>query len=109
MSQKFFNIFKGAVSEFASHKGLPYLLVYNLAHGRIKSVSAKDYKTIFGEEPPYQETQRVDGKYFRGMVRLWFFLNGDATQKDIYREFRARIRESKPKHGGFRVVMVGFS
>jgi hypothetical protein len=95
MLQKFFNIFKGAVSEFASDKGLPYLLVYNLAHGRIKSVSAKDYKKIFGEEPPYQETQRVDGKYFRGMVRLWLFLNGDTTQKDIYRELYQGKKHSK--------------
>jgi len=95
MLQKFFNIFKGAVSGFASDKGLPYQLVYNLAHGRIKSVSAKDYKTIFGEKPPYQETQRVDGKYFRGMVRLWLFLNGDTTQKDIYRELYPGNKLSK--------------
>jgi len=95
MLQKFFNIFKGTPSEFASHKGLSYLLVYNLAHGRIKSLSAKDYERIFGEEPPYQETQRVDGKYFRGMVRLWLFLNSGVTQKDIYRELYPSKKPSK--------------
>lgn len=82
----FMNILKGTVSELASERGLPYGLVYNLAHGRIKSVSAEVYERIFGEETPYQESGRVDGEYFREMVRLWLFLNGDATKKDLYGE-----------------------
>ena len=48
----FLNIFRGKVSEFAREKGLPYHLVYNLVHGRIKTLSARDYKRIFGKEPP---------------------------------------------------------
>jgi hypothetical protein len=47
----------------------------------------RDYKIIFGEDPPIQETERVDGKYFRKMVKLWLFLNDDVTEADLYREF----------------------
>jgi len=82
-----FRIFHGKVSELAAEKGLPYALVYNLAHGRIRSLSARDYRIIFGEEPLYQEPERVDGVYFRGMVRLWLFLHDDITEADLYREF----------------------
>lgn len=87
ISHFFLNIFRGTVSEFAHGKGLPYRLVYNLVHGRIKSVSARDYERIFGEKPPDRQLQRADGKYFRDMVRLWLFLNHDAKKKDLYKEF----------------------
>jgi hypothetical protein len=80
-------IFEGDVSEFSAHKGLPYSLIYNLVHGRINSLSAADYRRIFGESPPDQETERVSGEYFRGLVRLWLFLNDHATKKDLYVEF----------------------
>ena len=80
-------ISNGKVSELAKDLGLPYELVYNLVHGRINSLSADNYKIIFGEEPPYQALKRVDGAYFRGMVRLWLYLNDDATEADLYREF----------------------
>lgn len=80
-------ISNGKVSELAKDLGLPYELVYNLVHGRINSLSADNYKIIFGEEPPYQALKRVDGAYFRGMVRLWLYLNDDATKADLYREF----------------------
>ena len=86
-SHFFLNILKGTVSEFAHEKGLPYSVVYNLLHGRIKSISARDYKRIFGEKPPDGQLERVDGKYFREMVRLWLFLNHDAKKKDLYKEF----------------------
>jgi hypothetical protein len=75
------------VSELAKDLGLPYELVYNLIHGRINSLSSENYKIIFGEEPPYQALKRVDGAYFRGMVRLWLYLNDDETKEDLYREF----------------------
>ena len=68
-------------------RGLSYTLVYNLAHGRIRTLSARDYKIIFGEDPPLQETERVDGEYFRGMVKLWLFLNNEVSEADLYREF----------------------
>ena len=86
-SRFFMNIFKSTVSEFAHKKGLPYSIVYNLVHGRIKSISARDYERIFAEKPPDRHLERVDGKYFREMVRLWLFLNHDAKKKDLYKEF----------------------
>jgi hypothetical protein len=85
---KFFkDIFRGKVSELAVEKGLPYRLVYNLAHGRISSLSAEDYKILFGEELPYLLPERVRGTSFRGMVRLWLYLNDGVTKADLYREF----------------------
>jgi hypothetical protein len=79
-------VFKGSISTLAREKGLPYTLVYNLIYGRIRSLSFKDYRILFGEEPPSQDPERVDGDYFRGMVRLWLFLNEDTSKADLYRE-----------------------
>ena len=80
-------ISSGRVSEVADDIGLPYDLVYNLVHGRINSLSAKNYKLIFGEEAPKQAVKRVNGTYFRRMVKLFVFLNDDVTEADLYREF----------------------
>ena len=76
-------ISSGRISEVADDIGLPYDLVYNLLHGRINSLSAKNYKLIFGEAPPKQAVKRVDSAYFREMVRLWLFLNGDVSEADV--------------------------
>ena len=81
------NVFPGTVSELATVKGLSYTLVYNLVHGRIHSLSKSDYRRIFGDDPPYQVPKRVDGNFFRDMVRLWLFLNDDITESDLYEEF----------------------
>ena len=81
------NVFPGTVSELATVKGLSYTLVYNLVHGRIHSLSKSDYRRIFGDEPPQQIPKRVDGNFFRDMVRLWLFLNDDITESDLYEEF----------------------
>lgn len=81
------DMFKGTVSQFARERQLPYSLVYNLAHRRIKSISAQDYESIFGEKPPDRQIRRVDGSYFRAMVRLWQFLNHHAKKKDLYEDF----------------------
>ena len=78
---------KGTVSGFARKKKLPYSLIYNLAHRRIKSLSPRDYQRIFGEQPPDGQVKRVDGSYFRAMVRLWQFLNHDFKKKDLYEDF----------------------
>jgi hypothetical protein len=83
----FDKIFPGTVAELATVKGLSYNLVYNLVHGRIHSLSKIDYRRIFGEDPPYQVPKRVDGNFFRDMVRLWLFLNDDITESDLYEEF----------------------
>ncbi len=90
----------GMISELSNDMGLPYGLVYNIIHGRIKSLSAENYKLIFGEEPPYQALKRVDGEYFRGMVRLWVYLNDDITEADLYREF---YRGKKFKKVDYRI------
>ena len=80
-------ISSGRVSEVADDIGLPYDLAYNLVHGRINSLSAENYKLIFGEEPPKQALKRVDGSYFKEMVKLWLFLNDDVSEADLYWEF----------------------
>lgn len=94
-SHFFLNILTGTVSKFAHGKGLPYSLVYNLVHGRVKSISVRDYMRIFGEKPQDRQLKRVDGKYFRDMVRLWLFLNNDAKKKDLYKEFYPGKRYKK--------------
>jgi len=86
---------KGEVSELSAHTGLPYGLIYNLVRGRIHSLSVAEYRRIFGEAPPVQEQKRVKGEYFRGMVRLWMFLNRGITEKDLYREFYLGRRSLK--------------
>ncbi len=81
---------KPKVSQTARRSGLPYLMVYNLVHGRVRSISARNYLKLFGEAPPKQEPRKVDGSFFRSMVRLWLYLNADATQAGLYREFYGR-------------------
>jgi hypothetical protein len=95
--ERFFKeVLHGRISELALEKHLPYSLVYNLANGRIKSLSARDYRILFGGEPLYREHDRVDGTYFRGMVNVWLFLNDGASKSDLYREFypHKRLREA---------------
>jgi hypothetical protein len=95
MEEFFTKVFKGDVPELSAAKGLPYDLVYNLVHGRIRSLSEEDYRTIFGDEPPQQARKRAGTQYFRGMVRLWLFLNRDATEAELYREFNQGRRFKK--------------
>ncbi len=78
---------KHKVPETARRSGLSYIMVYNLIHGRVRSVSARNYRKLFREAPPLQEPRKVDGAFFRKMVRLWLFLDDGATQADLYREF----------------------
>jgi hypothetical protein len=81
------DILQETLSEFAAKTGLSYQLIYNIAHGRIHSLSKKDYRVIFGEDPPFQEPERINGSFFRGMVRLWLFLNEGVTEARLYKEF----------------------
>jgi hypothetical protein len=95
------NILKNrSIAEFSKNRGLSYTLIYNLAHGRIDSLSARNYKTIFREEPPPQKPERVDGTYFRAMKALWIFLNDEITKSDLYLEF---YREKNPKKIDYRI------
>jgi len=86
---------KGEIAELSAHTGLPYGLIYNLVRGRIHSLSLAEYRRIFGEDPPVEEQKRVKADYFRGMVRLWMFLNQGITEKDLYREFHRGRRSLK--------------
>ena len=95
LNEFFKNIFQGKVSKLSKDRGLSYTLVYNLVRGRIRTLSARDYKIIFGEDPPLQEIERVDGEYFRKMVKLWLFLNDDITEADLYREFYPQKKFSR--------------
>jgi len=91
----FEHVFTGEVAGLSNAKGLSYTLIYNLVHGRIHSLSVADYRRIFGEDPPRKEIARVNGHYFRSMVKLWLFLNDDVTEKDIYREYYRGKRSLK--------------
>lgn len=82
----FKNIYKGSVTDLRKRTGLPYRLIYNIVHRRVKSISAREYRLIFGEVPPVQLFEKVDGTYFRHLVELWVYLNDNTTKSDIYRE-----------------------
>ena len=47
----FSRIFKGNVPELTATKGLTYDLVYNLVHGRIRSLSVGNYRPYSGWIP----------------------------------------------------------
>jgi len=81
------NIYKQNVPALVKETGRSYTLIYNLVHRRIKSLSARDYRLIFDEEPPSQEVLKVDGKFFRDMVDLLIFLNDHITKSHLYLEF----------------------
>jgi hypothetical protein len=104
-------VFRGNISALAREKGLPYTLVYNLMCGRIRSLSFKDYRILFGDDPPPQDPERVKGDYFRGMVRLWLFLNEDISQADLYRELYPTKKTSyvdyRIFHGEVKSVEAG--
>lgn len=76
-----------SVPRLAKRTGLPYLLIYNLAHRRVRSLSARHYRIIFGDDPPAQAQKKTDGTHFRQMVDLYLFLNRGITKSDLYREF----------------------
>lgn len=95
MEEFFRSIFKGGVSALSAEKGLPYGLIYNIVHGRIHSLSAADYRRIFGQEAPEERSGRVDGSHFRKMVRLWLFLNEKDTKKNLYKELYPGKRSLK--------------
>jgi hypothetical protein len=84
------DIMGSSVGALAKRTGLPYLLIYNIAHRRVKSLSARNYRIIFGEAPPLQEQKKMDGTRFREMVELWLFLNAGVTKSDLFKEFYGR-------------------
>jgi hypothetical protein len=78
--------------------GLAYMLVYNIVHGRVKTISDRHYRMLFGEVPPHREPKKVGGADFRAMVKLWLYLNNDATKADLYREFFGEEQAKRPDY-----------
>ena len=81
------NVDAASVSSVARRAGLPYLLVYNIAQGRVKSMSARNYRKLFRQEPARETLLKVDGTYFRAMTDLYLYLMSDVTKADLFREF----------------------
>ncbi len=85
-----------SVPALARRTGLPYMQVYNIVHGRVKSISDRHYRMLFGQAPPPRNPKRVDGAAFRAMVDLWLFLNDDITRSDLSRDFYGDEHPKKP-------------
>lgn len=82
----------------ARRTGLPYLLVYNIVHRRVMSVSYRHFMTLYGRPAPQQVALKVDGAAFRAMVELWLFLNSGLTRADLYRELFGLESHQKTDH-----------
>jgi hypothetical protein len=80
-------VFHVPVSWTAKRTGLPYLLVYNIVHRRVKTISASHYRILFQEAPSPAGALKVDGAFFRKMVDLWIYLQGGRAKAELYREF----------------------
>ncbi|MFH2066139.1 MAG: hypothetical protein ABIK15_13135 [Pseudomonadota bacterium] len=81
------NAAKDGLSVLSRQTGLSYGLLYNIAHGRVKTLSIRDYRIIFNKDPIVQMPDRRDGTYFRDMVKLWLYLNNDQSESGLYQEF----------------------
>lgn len=99
------------VPTLVKRTSLPYMIVYNVVHGRVKSLSDRHYRKLFGEPPPHRQLKKVDGIQFRRMVRLWLFLNNQSTASDLYREYCGTKHLRKPDlrlfSGKIRTVDIG--
>ena len=81
------NAAKNGLSVLSRQTGLPYSLLYNVAYGRVKTLSIRDYRIIFNKDPVVQLPDRKDGTYFRDMVKLWLYLNHGESENGLYQEF----------------------
>ena len=87
-----------SVAALAKRTGLPYMLVYNVVHRRVLSVSHRHYQMLFGRPAPLQDTLKVDGTRFRAMADLWLFLNEGLTRADLYRDLFDLGHKQKVDH-----------
>lgn len=87
-----------SVSVLAKRTGLPYILIYNIVHRRVRSVSHRHYTMLFGSPPPAQAPLKVDGQMFRDMVDLWLYLNDSLTRADLFRELHGLSRHQRVDH-----------
>jgi hypothetical protein len=88
----------GAPSALARRTGLPYMGLYNLVHGRVNSLSARDYRILFRRPAPREQRLREDGAAFRAMVDLWRYLNGGPTKAELYRELLGLADDQRVDH-----------
>ncbi|MBI5897405.1 MAG: hypothetical protein HZB24_15810, partial [Desulfobacterales bacterium] len=101
-------VFSQPAPVVARRTSLPYLLVYNIVHRRVKSISARHYRILFGEEPTKEGVRKVDGTFFRKMVALWNYLQGSQSKNKLYRELFDEASEGKIDYrifsGGIQTV-----
>ncbi len=94
------SVFSRPASELARETGLPYLLIYNIVNDRVRSVSPRNFRLIFGEDPPTDRIPRVDGSHFRRMVGLWVYLDDRTTKMDLYNEL---VADKAPHKADYRI------
>jgi hypothetical protein len=87
-----------SVPALVKQSGLPYMLVYNIVHGRVKTISDRHYRMLFSEVPPHRVPKKIDGAAFRAMVDLWLYLNDGASKSDLYREFYGDGHAKRPDY-----------
>lgn len=75
---------KHSIPEMVKRTGLSYIFIYNIVRRRVKTISERNYKLLFGKEPTVRAFKKVDGSLFRNLVKLWLFLNDDVTQADLF-------------------------
>jgi hypothetical protein len=89
-----------SIADLAKRTGLSYMLIYNIAHGRVKTITIRNYRILFGPPPPDRRPRKIDGSRFRAMVNLWVYLDGNAKKADIFREYRG---QGAPKRIDYRI------
>jgi len=89
-----------SIPALVKRTGLSYMLIYNVMHRRVGSISDQDYRILFGEAPPAREAKKVHGSVFRNMVELWLFLNEGVTKSELHREFYGK---KHPKKVDYRI------
>jgi hypothetical protein len=87
-----------SVPVLAKRTGVSYMLIYNIVHRRVRSVSYRHYTRLFGGPPPAQAPLKVDGRIFRNMVDLWLYLNDGLTRADLFRELHGLPASHKVDH-----------
>jgi len=93
-------ILSQSIPTLAKRTGLSYMLIYNIVRRRVKTISDRQYRILFGEAPPARPAKKVHGSVFRTMVELWLILNDEVTKSDLFREFYGK---KHPKRVDYRI------
>ena len=75
------------------------MLVYNVVHRRVKTISDRHYRALFGQAPQPQEPQKVDGAAFGAMAegrkreveRLKEAISGGKAGYSLYQEVEEEL------------------